>query len=132
MYPLKTIVLDVYFCDFTVAIHLLKVKIDPKLKTDGRGISDKYVTEAGKITVVKWYGNRANVVKKCSKEDVTFVEVPRPEIVKFYNKSIGAGVDKHDLLMLFYRTAIRSKKWTLRVPPPKKKLNPYFRSSNDV
>ncbi|GBN72960.1 hypothetical protein AVEN_192574-1 [Araneus ventricosus] len=56
---------------------------------EGRGSSDKCVTEAGKIAAVKWYGNCADVVKRWSKKDVTFVKVSRPEIVKFYNKSIG-------------------------------------------
>lgn len=37
-----------------------------------------------------------------------------PEVVYLYNKSMG-GVDKHDQLVSYYRTFIKSKKWTLRM-----------------
>ncbi|GBM10850.1 Inactive dipeptidyl peptidase 10 [Araneus ventricosus] len=74
---------------YEVIIQLLIVEIDAKLKTEGRGSSDKCVTEAGKIAVVKWCGNRTDIVKRWSKKDVTFLEVSRPEVVKFYNKSMG-------------------------------------------
>ncbi|GBN48177.1 hypothetical protein AVEN_77016-1, partial [Araneus ventricosus] len=59
------------------------IALDVKLKMEGRGSSDKCVTEAGKIAVVKWYGNLADIVKRWSKEAVPFVEVSRPEIVMF-------------------------------------------------
>ncbi|GBN24413.1 hypothetical protein AVEN_69681-1 [Araneus ventricosus] len=78
----------------SVVIHLLTVKIDAKLKTDGRGSSDKYVTEAGTIALVKWYGNRTDVIKRWNKKDITFVEVPRPEIclrIEFFLRSHRGG-----------------------------------------
>ncbi|KAE9522589.1 hypothetical protein AGLY_017011 [Aphis glycines] len=53
------------------------------------------------IGLVKWYDNKA-------------VTLERPEIVKLYNSSMG-GVDKSDQLISFYRTFIKSKKWTLRL-----------------
>ena len=81
----------------------------------------------GKISVVKWYNNRAvtlastflldnpkDLVKRWSKKKSTFIDASRPEIVKFYNKSMGR-VDKHNFLMSLYRTAIKSRKWTLHV-----------------
>jgi hypothetical protein len=37
-----------------------------------------------------------------------------PEIINLYNKNMG-GVDKHDQLVSYYRTFIKSKKWTLRM-----------------
>ncbi|CAI6372531.1 unnamed protein product [Macrosiphum euphorbiae] len=37
-----------------------------------------------------------------------------PEIVKCYNQSMG-GVNKHDQLVSFFRTFIKSRKWTLRM-----------------
>ncbi|XP_022174122.1 piggyBac transposable element-derived protein 3-like [Myzus persicae] len=43
-----------------------------------------------------------------------YITVERPEIVKLYNSSMG-GVDKSDQLISFYRTFIKSKKWTLRL-----------------
>jgi len=42
------------------------------------------------------------------------VSVEYPEVVYLYNKSMG-GVDKHDQLVSYYRTFIKSKKWALRM-----------------
>jgi hypothetical protein len=103
------------------------LKSDAQLKKDGRGSCDNCVTKDGKIAVVKWFDNRAvtlastflsdnaqDLVKRWSKKDAAFIDVARPEIVKFYNRSMG-GVDKHDFLISLYRTAIKSRKWTLRI-----------------
>jgi len=42
------------------------------------------------------------------------VDVERPEVIGLYNKSMG-GVDIYDQLVSFYRTFIKSRKWTLRL-----------------
>jgi hypothetical protein len=38
--------------------------------------------------------------------------INRPEIVKLYKQSMG-GVEKHDQLISFFKTFIKSRKWTL-------------------
>ncbi|GBN48890.1 Zinc finger CCCH-type with G patch domain-containing protein [Araneus ventricosus] len=74
----------------SVIIQLSNIKIDAELKTEGRGSSDKCITEAGKIAVVKRYSNREDVVERWSKKDVTFVVVSRPEIMY----SVGEAIKK--------------------------------------
>lgn len=54
------------------------------------------------------------MVNRWSKAEKRFIEVERPEIVKKYNHAMG-GVDLLDQLMSYYRTFIKSKKWTLRM-----------------
>jgi hypothetical protein len=43
-----------------------------------------------------------------------YITIPRPEVIKLYNESMG-GVDLQDMLIGLYRIHIRSKKWTLRL-----------------
>lgn len=49
-----------------------------------------------------------------SKANQCHVSVPRPQVIKDYNASMG-GVDKMDCLIALYRTMLKSRKWTLRV-----------------
>jgi len=77
------------------------------------------------IGLVQWYDNKVvilalnfitsgniDVVRRWDKKNKTYVDVERPEIVQKYNKSMG-GVDNMDKLISYYRTFIKSRKWTL-------------------
>ncbi|KAL3229423.1 hypothetical protein MRX96_023606 [Rhipicephalus microplus] len=52
--------------------------------------------------------------RRWSKEEREKVDVPQPHCIKIYNKNMG-GVDLADRYVSYYRTKIRTKKWTIRV-----------------
>lgn len=102
---------------------------DKDLKKMGRGTSFEVSTDMpdSNIGLIKWYDNKAvmlgsnfitsgipDEVKRYDKKEKTYITINRPEIVKRYNQSMG-GVDKHDQLVSFFRTFIKSKKWTMRM-----------------
>lgn len=82
---------------------------------------DSRVTNEGDITVVRWQDNGiVNVastfvgigqpknVKRWSESSKQHVDIPCPEIITQYNKSIG-GVDKMDFLLSLYPLKQRKK-----------------------
>ncbi|GBM74764.1 Chimeric ERCC6-PGBD3 protein [Araneus ventricosus] len=100
---------------------------DKECRTKGRGFSQEITSLDGDVALVKWVDNRNVVlasnflginkedeVQRWSKESKSFIKVKTPEIVRRYNSGMG-GVDLLDQLIAFYRTNIRSKKWTLRM-----------------
>jgi hypothetical protein len=102
-----------------------KLESDTSLKKKGRGAFHELVS--GEVCLIKWMdcrsvivasnmigsGNVKNVMKWCKKTK-TEVQVTQPEAIAAYNLSMG-GVDKLDQMVSYYRTLIRSKKWTLRL-----------------
>jgi len=99
---------------------------DKELAKMGRGTSFE-VSSNHNITLVKWFDNKAvNIgsnfiasgipiqVKRFDRKEKCSVIIECPEIINLYNKNMG-GVDKHDQLVSYYRTFIKSKKWTLRM-----------------
>ncbi|XP_025208584.1 uncharacterized protein LOC112603960 [Melanaphis sacchari] len=110
---------------------------NPPLITDkclskmGRGtsyeVSEIAQGQKGEIGLIKWFDNKGvnlgsnfitsgepETIKRWDKKHKKFVDVERPEVIGLYNKSMG-GVDVHDQLVSFYRTFIKSRKWTLRL-----------------
>ncbi|KAE9528804.1 hypothetical protein AGLY_012379 [Aphis glycines] len=102
---------------------------DKELSKMGRGSSFEVNSNMpnSNIGLIKWYDNKAvglgsnfitsgvpDDIKRYDKKEKTCITVNRPEIVKCYNQSMG-GVDKHDQLVSFFRTFIKSRKWTLRM-----------------
>lgn len=92
-----------------------------------RGFAQEVTSYDEDVTVVKWLDNKIthlasnfvgigekDIVRRWCKKDKQFIEVERPEVVKKYNHAMG-GVDLLDQLMSYYRTFIKSKKWTLRM-----------------
>ncbi|KAJ8889514.1 hypothetical protein PR048_009013 [Dryococelus australis] len=61
----------------------------------------------------KGVGNM-DTATRWSKKNESYEDMPRPEIVKKYNSSVG-GVGKVDFLVSIYRIYIRRRKWTLRM-----------------
>lgn len=103
-----------------------KLPSDKEMKTRGRGSSAVCVSKDG-IVLTKWFDNRSVVTcsnfigigneDSCRRWDKTakeYIQVSRPEAIKFYNNNMG-GVDKHDFLLSLYRSYVRSKKWTVRM-----------------
>lgn len=95
----------------------------------GRGTEYEISTnmENCNLCLVKWFKTRAvtlvsnfvgsgnsETIQRWDKKTKLHVDVERPEIVSLYNQSMG-GVDKVDQLISYYRTFIRSKKWTMRM-----------------
>ncbi|KAE9522588.1 hypothetical protein AGLY_017010 [Aphis glycines] len=110
---------------------------NPPLITDkclskmGRGtsyeVSGIAQGQKSEIGLIKWFDNKGvnlgsnfitsgepETIKRWDKKHKKFVDVERPEVIGLYNKSMG-GVDVHDQLVSFYRTFIKSRKWTLRL-----------------
>ena len=103
----------------------LKMLSDDELKKQGRGSIDAWHTsDAGtELVCVKWFDNKSvhllssflqahpvDLVERFDKKQNKTVEVPRPNIVKQYNKCMG-GVDLADMLLALYRIEVKSKKF---------------------
>ncbi|KAE9524120.1 hypothetical protein AGLY_015485 [Aphis glycines] len=71
-------------------------------------LTDKQLTKMGRGS------GQMDTVRRWDKKLKMYVNIERPEIITAYNTSMG-GVDKVDQLISYYRTFIRSKKWTLRM-----------------
>jgi hypothetical protein len=100
---------------------------DKQLAKMGRGTSFEICCSNHNIALVKWFDNKAvqlgsnfissgtpTIVQRFDRKKKSLVFIECPEVVYLYNKSMG-GVDKHDQLVSYYRTFIKSKKWTLRM-----------------
>nr|XP_037877072.1 piggyBac transposable element-derived protein 3-like [Bombyx mori] len=97
-------------------------KPDRRMK---RGESQQFVCDD--VVVVKWMDNKSVLVaSNCtSADDTTFVQrwnknisaftdVTAPKIIANYNRYMG-GVDILDQSMEYYRTFMKTRKWTLKV-----------------
>nr|XP_021187154.1 piggyBac transposable element-derived protein 3-like [Helicoverpa armigera] len=100
---------------------------DKEINKKPRGFSQEVSSYDDDVTVVKWLDSKVthlasnfigigdkDFVRRWCKKEKKFIEVERPEVVKKYNHAMG-GVDLLDQLMSYYRTFIKSKKWTLRM-----------------
>lgn len=104
--------------------------VSEKLKDDKqlpRGSWDEKVRSDEKACVVKWKDSKAvlmisnaqgsspvHLCKRWSNEKGRKVDVTMPGVVKSYNKAMG-GIDLCDRMISFYRSSMRTKKWTTRV-----------------
>lgn len=117
-------------------VHLtgtvLKNRIGPvasKLEEDkklARGSWDERVRSDDRMCVVKWKDSKPVLMlstcvgsspettcRRWDKDVKRKVEVTQPAIVKNYNSAMG-GIDLCDRLISFYRSSMRTKKWTTR------------------
>lgn len=62
------------------------------------------------------FSSSSSTVKRWEKQTNTFVDVCAPKVIEYYkyNQHMG-GVDVLDQQMEYYRTFIKTKKWTLKV-----------------
>lgn len=99
---------------------------DKDIMKKPRGYAEE-ATSRDDITVVKWLDNRSvtlgsnfvgkgieDSAERWDKKNNKYIKVNRPEIIKLYNHAMG-GVDLFDQLISYYRTDIRSNKWTLKM-----------------
>ncbi|KAL3219426.1 hypothetical protein MRX96_030440 [Rhipicephalus microplus] len=99
----------------------------PNEKNMKRGESCCVVRSDGEMCLTKWKDRKSVMIlstacgitpegtcRRWSKEDRKKVDVPQPHCIKIYNKNMG-GVDLADRYVSYYRTKIRTKKWTIRV-----------------
>ncbi|XP_049880345.1 piggyBac transposable element-derived protein 3-like [Pectinophora gossypiella] len=90
-----------------------------------RGETQQYVCKD--ITIVKWKDNKsvlmasnctgvgeATLVKRWDKNTKTYVNISAPKVIEVYNQKMG-GVDVLDQQIEYYRTFIKTRKWTLKV-----------------
>ncbi|KAJ3641828.1 hypothetical protein Zmor_028301 [Zophobas morio] len=98
---------------------------DKEASKKTRGYSEEVVSQDKNVVLCKWVDNKSVVmalnfigvgstdeVKRRNKNEKKYITVPRPEVVKLYNHSMG-GVDKMDYLLTLYRIFVKSRKWTL-------------------
>lgn len=99
---------------------------DKSLSKKARGSSDMAIRSDKSIAVVKWFDNKPvlmasaafgispeTMVKRWSKKDKKFINIPCPAIIKEYNQNMG-GVDLVDRMIALYRIKARTKRWTVR------------------
>lgn len=114
----------------TVRINRLKgcaLKDEKSLKKDGRGAFDELVEMNSGAVAVRWFDNRSvdllssyigvnpvSNVQRYDKKNKKMITVPRPAIVKEYNKFMG-GIDLHDMLTALYRFPIRARRWYMYI-----------------
>lgn len=115
-------------CTGTIMINRIPDRAAIKFKTDARmtrGESQAYVCKP--TVIVKWKDNKSvlmasnctgssttSVVKRWDKSRKTYVDVSAPKVIERYNQNMG-GVDVLDQQMEYYRTFIKTRKWTLKV-----------------
>jgi hypothetical protein len=100
----------------------LNLKEDSKMN---RGDIDQRIS--GDIALVKWKDSKAvltasnctggtaiEIVQRYDKKNKCYIDVDAPKLVKSYNSFMG-GVDVLDQSMEYYRTFIKTRKWTLKV-----------------
>ncbi|CAK1593102.1 unnamed protein product [Parnassius mnemosyne] len=100
----------------------LKFKDDKKMT---RGEIEQRVSND--VVLVKWKDSKAvltasnctggtatDIVKRYNKTEKCYVDVGAPKIVTSYNSFMG-GVDVLDQSMEYYRTFMKTRKWTLKV-----------------
>ena len=103
------------------------LKSEKELKVKGRGAVDSAVEKERNIVAVKWLDNKEvtllssyaaieplDEVKRFDSKEKKHVAIPRPAIVREYNKFMG-GVDLCDMLLELYRIDIPMKKWYFRI-----------------
>lgn len=100
---------------------------EAELKAKGRGACDEIRDAANNVTLVSWFDNSLvtvasnfiasgipKEVRRWNRKTKEYVNVEMPEVIHWYNSNMG-GVDKLDQMISYYRTFIKSKKWTLRM-----------------
>jgi Transposase IS4 len=103
------------------------LQTDKVMAKDGRGSIDQAVRNDGQVSIIKWYDNKPVVLvsssegtlpidecRRWSKKDRAYIQVTHPKLVNSYNTNMG-GVDFLDRVISCYRTAARSRKWTVRL-----------------
>ncbi|KAE8737607.1 hypothetical protein FOCC_FOCC016930, partial [Frankliniella occidentalis] len=102
-------------------IEKCPLKSDKDLEKEGRGAYDTKVKDG--VQIIKWLDNKPvhivttlsgveplGSVQRYDKKTKTRREVPIPNAVQLYNKSMG-GVDLHDMLVELYRCPTRARRW---------------------
>jgi hypothetical protein len=95
------------------------------LKKEGRGAYD--FKSANGVVVCDWYDNRVVTVasnfhsvqpvsmqSRWSKKDNSYINIPCPNLITAYNKSMG-GVDRCDMMLALYRMKMKGRKWYKRL-----------------
>ena len=99
----------------------------PLLERQDRGSMDYRSDSNSAIIIIKWLDNSVvqltsnyvginplGTIERWVKKDGERKEIPCPQIVKAYNKSMG-GVDLADMLIALYRIEVKTKRWYIKV-----------------
>ena len=98
-----------------------------EMKKGGRGTMDTRISKDKNICIVRWEDNNmVNIastfvgivdkdkVKRWNKEKKKYIEVDRPEPIRYYSDYMG-GVDLMDCLISYYPMRFRTKQWPTRL-----------------
>ena len=96
-----------------------------EMQKGGRGTMNTRVSKDKNISIVRWQDKTVNIastfvrigdkykVKRWNKKKKKYVEVDRPEAIRYYNNYMG-GVDLMDCLISYYPMTFRTKQWPTR------------------
>ena len=113
-------------CTGTMKANMLQDCPVPKkaeVKKQPKGYYEGFVERNSGVEVVVWSDNGpvtigsnfesaepVGTARRWSKEDVQYVNVPRPALLQAYNECMG-GTDQMDQAISVYRPIIRNRKW---------------------
>lgn len=108
-------------------LHGAPLKSEKELKKEGRGAYDSVVETTKNISLVRWLDNKCvtvvssylsteptDSVRRYDRSKKEHINVDRPSIIGFYNKSMG-GVDLMDMMCSLYKYQLRSKRWYIYI-----------------
>ena len=104
-----------------------KLESEKTIKKKGRGSTDFKLLSDENIIIVRWFDNKPvnlissyvavepiDSVRRYDQREKTYIDVPRPSIVKVYNTYMG-GADKLDMMCAFYKGQIKSRRWYIYI-----------------
>ncbi|XP_014672682.1 PREDICTED: piggyBac transposable element-derived protein 3-like [Priapulus caudatus] len=100
---------------------------EKELRKKDRGTFECWVERTRNIVAVRWLDNKVvnlvssfvgsdpvDTARRYDRSKKTHVQVPRPHIIKMYNKFMG-GVDLLDMLCSLYKPTIRCRRWYIYI-----------------
>ena len=104
-----------------------KLASEKTMKKKGRESTDFKILSDENIIIVRWFDNKPvnlissyvavepiDSVRRYDEREKTYIDVPRPSIVKVYNTYMG-GIDKLDMMCALYKDQIKSRRWYIYI-----------------
>ena len=104
-----------------------KLESEKTMKKKGRGSTDFKILSDENIIIVRWFDNKSvnlissyvaaepiDSVRRYDQREKTYIDIPRPSIVKVYNTYMR-GIDKLDMICSLYKGQMKSRRWYIRI-----------------